>query len=297
MPIALTTDGFLGFHDYNAPDGAPGAYWSGHGDIVSNALKQSGTAHQIGRRVDIADRSEIWRQVKLRTNSYGGLTLRHKPDGQCWFLMTFIGDGSMQIHRREADGAYTLVASGIGGVGGAIPYQVNVWQTWQMDAKDGRLRLLTPGNLAGDNVGYSAAHAHMDGASGTAGLHHHYAFGAAAGVEIDDDLLCMKPEIVMNELPTGHKMRIGSAVAVESGGTATLDAHALITLWPVAAVELLDASNVVVESYTVPASDGRPAGVLPGDVYVYSAGGGAASSSRSGVRAFGYTGSLIRSYR
>lgn len=81
----------------------------------------------------------------------------------------------------------------------------------------------------------------------------------------DDLYVYGSPNITVSGLPTGWTARVGGAsgaVSTESGGTVTVDCSNLY--FPVNTVEILDASNVVKDTFTATAD------VWGGDVYTYT---------------------------
>jgi len=80
--------------------------------------------------------------------------------------------------------------------------------------------------------------------------------------EFDDFAVYKRNTVTMSGLPTGHKLRVGARIAVESGGTATVDL--LEDLCPRVSAEVLNVGGLVVARHT------PSGGVWGGDTYSYT---------------------------
>lgn len=257
MALQRTFTGLVHRDQFNRADGAPGASYdsaTGTWAIASNQLSFGAGTPLI--RVAGVDEPDLVVQVVRPFNSgtnYAGLRLRRAASGNS-FLMFDLGNDTggqrCRIYRWNGSGfVLVAVSADIDTVAYAGPW---LWKIVLVGTSaefylDGVLMcsgaVPAPSAVAGDNEVW------LGGTTSIAGT-------------FDDLVICAPANTVTCDgLPAGWKARAAGVTAVESGGTATVDVGA--AAFPLALVEVLDASDVVRDDHDVGDAWGGDLFVLP----------------------------------
>lgn len=266
--IQRTATGLIFQDDFNRADGAPGSNWEIRGtpsfwSITGNVLKgkpTTGGLQQIlvANTVFGAARGEMVVQVRMRRvgtarTTFPGMQARRDATGSSFFhwSVTNSPDASEDEFDRTLAGANTALNIGQSYSGN------NLWQQFKLAVKDSRQQGWKDGVL---KVNFTDAA--LNAVTGRAGLSTGWYISTSDYHEFDDFSVYKQNTITISGLPTGYQLRVGTRVAVESGGAATVDL--LQDLCPRVNIEVLDANGLVIARLT------PSGGVWGGDTYTYT---------------------------
>jgi len=233
--------GLLFRDGFDRADGALGNGWTtesgGQFSIEGGKAKFVIGTLEGQARAPVADRSRMVvqdRRWKSHATGNGvGILAKWRASDQKGYL-SWIGDGGVGIYRREYATYHTLLSEYRGYT------QAQTWQTVKTLVGDGVQKQWVNGVLR-NQTNDTVLNGVLGGAglrgSGTPGHYNYY----------DDFIVCADNAVVVTGLPAGYKVRVGALVAVEVGGTASLDLAG--TTLPAALLEILDASDTVVASF------------------------------------------------
>jgi hypothetical protein len=250
VSVTRTSTGLVGSDDFNRA--APGANWTienGALSIVANRLRPDG-ADGRGRFTGIADRNELVLQAltNLKGNFLhpggsvaGGITARHRATGdfyyvQCQAVLTSFVN-SLNLFKRIG-GGFTLLANA------AMHAESDEDFTIKLHVKDNSQRAWVIDATGVHSA--AAADAALNGLAGSVGYRRDQGPDPSdKHTDFDNYIICANNSVIMTGLPAGYKLRVGTRVAVEVGGTATVDVQE--DVFPRVKVEVLTAADVPVD--------------------------------------------------
>lgn len=266
MAITRSSTGLVFRDTFNRADGAPGANytiqsggWAISGNKLAITSPSSGGASIAVNA--FANRKDYHVQIlstrQLLTN-YAIVVVRQvsaSPETEYFGDLGSTTDGAVpgqpRLH-RATNGAFTRIGAG------AFASTPNVAARINLSAIGTDIRLWANGvqqvavvdaTAANDGIGKMLLSVQGQGGAGL--------------IQFDDLIVCSDRTVTIADLPAGHKIRAAGIVsAAEVGGSASIDL--LGTSLPAAQIDVLDASDAVVESFA-PAD-----GVWGGDAYEYS---------------------------
>ncbi len=257
-PITRSSTGLLFADDFNRADGAPGANYTtdaGSWAVAGNRMVSGAGGTNLLRLTALAARKDSHVQVRARRpdlTTWGALRLR--SNGSTTYYMGDIGnsnDGTDPNRPRiykVVSAAYTKLASHSNN--GPLPFVSAIGNRLAFSVIGSSQRIWTDGLYI------------VEAADATVALDvtgHLVLESQTGNVQSYDDLIvCTGRIVTVSGLPTGYMIGINGIMAVESGGTATLDM--LGTLMP-ASLVVCDATGSPRAMFT---------GVYGGDVFAYS---------------------------
>ncbi len=247
--ITLTTQGLIFSDDFNRADGAPGSNYTipagGTAAIVSNRLRLTGSGSEWLPNVSIIPTmSEMYVQQLISVFSSGAeLGMMPRYNGG-HYLVQFYGT-NLNLYRSSG---YTFVTSTSFSPVTGQQYNCQIYVAPSGEQKiwvDSLLKISASDSAAGSSAGRYAFRSTIAGAS----------------MEVDSLFIFSSNRVSVTGLPSGYKARAGGVTATESSGTATINVGGITA--PFALLEVLDASNVVIDSLS--------ATINPGSIYSYVA--------------------------
>jgi hypothetical protein len=265
--IQRTAAGLIFQDDFNRPDGAAGSNWEIRGtasfwSIAGNVLKAqltNATPQQIlvASSVFGAARGEMVVQTRMRRvgaarAAFPGIQARDDAVGGSSFLWVVTNSGTTQDEfRRILVGGSTVLNTGVSYNGNSL------WQQFKLAVKDSKQQGWKDGLLR-----FDLSDAALNAVTGRAGLYSGWYTSTSDYHEFDDFAVYKQNTVTMTGLPSGHKLRVGTQVAVESGGSATVDLVG--DLCPRPSIEVLDGTGAVIARLT------PSGGIWGGDIYSYT---------------------------
>lgn len=273
--IQRTTAGLIFQDDFNRADGAPGSNWTtidsaGTWAINGNVLRLTATG-DTGLIVSDAAfgvaRGEVVVETRLRRvgsnrDTFPGLYARWTlGSGATWYGTP--GDNRFGWNLNNTAGnTKDVFFKSVNGTGTTLQetgdYNANnLWQSFKLAVRNSQQRGWKDGTLQINLVDAS-----LDAINGKAGLAGGWYRATSDYHEYDDFKVYRRNTVIVTGLPTGHKARVGTRVATEAAGTATVDL--LEDSCPRTKVEVLNASDVVLAEFA------PSGGVWGGDDYSYT---------------------------
>lgn len=250
--LTRTATGLLFADDFNRANGGVGANYAANGgaDIFTNQFRLSGTTVEdvlgAGTIIDQHIQVTIKRD---NTGYYGGVQGRSVPGIDSWYQFDArLGSGPPQIYRKTTGGFTQIGNNGtfVATAGVAARFTFSLIGTSQMAWINGLLQCTATDaqsqNQAAGKPGFNV-----------------YGGGSAY---YDDLIVCSARTITVTGLPAGFKVRANGLTSAGAIAATPLVLDLAGTLLPITLIEILDATNAVVDSSTTAA--------YGGDVFAYA---------------------------
>jgi hypothetical protein len=251
VAITETVSGLILTDNFDRANGAPGTDWqilAGTASIASNRLSVGGGASIIRDTGASLSEMVIVGEVMLAPGAASGPMVRIAADSWGWYFQLQENNKIWLFLRNPGYTALVNLGAFVYAANVMIPFKIHVANDFQRSWW----------GATGATV-FTTTYNHMNAKQGTGG------FLGNSGLTADNYARCIGNTVVVTGLPAGHKARVGTKVATEVAGTATIDLAEARP--PFASVEVLTAADVVVETHS------PPLGVWGGGQYAYSSAG------------------------